>query len=245
MHKAVTPVVTVLLISAVAFLAIYGMGALERDGASHVDYLEYGSNEFTFSGEVKDGLFSGNGTVSLYNGGVFTGSFDEGRFSGYGAFYNRGDTILNDWHFDGVFQNGRTSSGTFYFADDSEIVINRDSYDVTLTGPAWQYSGGLNERGQNGKGSFVFKDGSVYNGSFLNGLADGVGIYFDAEGRVVYEGDFRNGLFNGRGTYFSSDGWSYEGGFKDGLFDGEGTVTDGDNIHSGVWREGVQIESDE
>ena len=245
MRKAVTPVVTVLFISAVAFLAVYGMGALDRDGASHVDYLDYGSNEFAFSGGVKAGIFSGNGTISLYDGGVFTGSFDEGRFSGYGAFYNRGDTVQNDWHFNGVFQNGRTSSGTFYFEDDSEVVIDRESTDVTLTGPVWQYSGGFNERGQNGKGSFVFEDGSVYNGSFLNGLADGAGIYFDAKGRVVYEGDFRNGLFNGQGVYFSPGGWSYEGGFKDGTFDGEGTVTDGDRIHIGIWEEGVQIKRDE
>ena len=245
MRKSLTPVITVLLVAAVACLALYALGALGGNGALYVENVEYDSHEFMFSGEIKAGLFSGNGTISLSNGGVFTGSFDGGRFSGDGVFYNSVDTNHADWHFAGVFQNGQASGGAFYFPDGTTITIGRDTEGVTVNGPDWQYYGGFSESGQNGTGSFVFEDGSIYTGGFFNGLADGAGEYADAQGNLIYSGDFREGLFDGQGTYFSPGGWSYEGRFKDGLFDGNGRVVDHGMIIQGIWEEGVQIRRDE
>ena len=234
-------VVSVLFAATIAFFAIFALGANNSDSVTNVSGKEYGFDEFEFSGQLKDGLFSGNGTINLKDNAVFTGNFNEGRFYGYGAYYKNSSINTSDWHFKGVFQDGRARDGTFYFDDDAAIDVSRGSSTVTLAGPSWQYSGGISERGQNGSGSFTFQDRSVYIGGFRNGLANGEGKYFDAEGKIIYTGGFRNGVFDGQGVYYSPDGWLYKGSFKDGMFDGEGRLVDDRLIAYGLWEKGVQI----
>ena len=242
MHKSVTPVFMMLLITAAALLALYAMGAFDGAGVSYVGDMEHYSGEFSFSGGMKDGLFSGTGIIKLTDGGAFTVGFDEGRFSGDGVIYGSGNDNTNDWRFYGAFHNGRANSGTFYFADGSKVAFSRDPSTINLVGSDWRYNGAINELGQNGTGTFTFEDGSVYTGSFLNGLANGEGEYLNPKGKTIYSGEFVDGYFNGQGAYFSHEGWTYEGHFIDGLFDGEGIVSDGDLIVSGLWKAGVQIE---
>ena len=242
MRKSVAGGLAVLLIVTIVVLGFYAMGMFDSNDVLYVNDLDYSIGEFSFTGCMKDGLFSGPGTVTLKNGDVFTGDFNKGRFSGDGAYSFSGAAGTGSWRFDGVFDNGRVSSGVFYSADGSMVTVSRNSTSVSLYGSVWQYNGGFNERGQNGAGSFIFDDGSIYTGGFINGLANGDGEFIDASGNIIYTGRFENGSFNGRGAYFSPDGWSYEGEFKDGQFDGEGIVTDGELIVRGIWEKGVQIE---
>ena len=230
-----------LVITAVAFLAIFAMLAFSGDSVSTVLSKEYGPGEFSYSGEIKGGLFEGNGTISFMDGAVYTGNFYNSRFFGDGVYYKSSSAGTYDWHFEGEFQEGRTGGGTFFFKDGSTIAVICDGSTVSLDGQPWQYNGGLSEGGQNGNGTFTFEDKSVYTGGFLNGLASGEGEYTDTEGSIIYTGGFRNGMFDGLGVYYSPEGWLYEGGFRDGLFDGEGTLVDGDLIAHGVWEKGVQI----
>ena len=241
MQKWTTPILAISLIFVVALLALFAMGVFDGEGRGVVSDVEYEWGGFSFSGGVKDGLFSGDGAINLQDGDVFEGGFDEGRFSGNGAYYSSGAMGTDAWYFSGEFKNGQTDSGAFYFSDGSNIVISRDGLVATIASLSWQYSGGFDEYGSTGIGSFTFEDGSVYTGGFLNGLADGEGEYKDSEGRIIYSGSFRNGAFDGQGVYFSPEGWTYSGSFKDGLFDGEGSVSDGGISVSGVWSQGVQI----
>ena len=241
MRKWAAPVLAISLVLIVALLAIFAMGVFDGDGRGLVSDVEYELGGFSFSGGVKDGLFSGQGAVSLHDGDIFEGGFDEGRFSGEGTYYSSGATGTDSWYFSGAFQNGQTDSGVFYFADGSNVVINRDGVIATVTSLSWQYSGGFDEFGSTGVGSFTFEDGSEYTGGFLNGLADGDGEYKDSAGNIVYSGGFNNGAFNGQGVYYSPEGWTYSGSFKGGLFDGEGALTDGSMSVSGVWSQGVQV----
>jgi len=241
MRKALTPILTALLIAAVALLGSYAMGVFDTDNIIQTSGTEYASGAFTYSGGIKDGLFSGDGTIDLKDGGLFTGSFDQGRFSGGGVYHSQESAETIGWSFDGVFQHGRTESGTFHFSDGSAVVLDRNASITTLTSPNWQYSGGFGQNGQNGTGTFTFEDGSVYKGGFLDGFADGEGLYSDSEGRPIYTGSFKNGSYDGRGTYYSPDGWTYEGSFKNGLFDGEGCLTFGEEAVQGIWYEGDQI----
>ena len=242
MRKSVTGGLAILLIIAIVVLGFYAMGMFDGDDITHVDDLEDSLGEFSFSGGMKGGLFFGYGIINLKNGGVFAGNFDNGRFSGDGAYTHAGGAYTDKWYFDGVFNNGRVTGGAFYSANGSVVSVSRDSTNVSISGPGVQYSGNFNERGQNGAGSFIFEDGSVYSGGFLDGLANGEGELTDSFGNAIYIGWFENGLFNGQGAYYSPDGWSYEGGFKDGRFDGEGRVTDGVSIFPGKWEKGVQVE---
>ena len=122
MRKALVPLLTALLIAAVAFLGAYAMGLFDRDAIIQVVDAQYGSGAFTYTGGTKDGLFSGNGKINLPDGGFFIGNFEEGRFSGEGVYYS-GDSIENsEWYFEGVFQNGFPANGVFYFSDGAELV---------------------------------------------------------------------------------------------------------------------------
>lgn len=96
---------------------------------------------------------------------------------------------------------------------------------------------------KNGKGKYVYSNSkyslSYYEGSFVNGLKDGHGIYYDdyngtiqkkyignfkkdeyhGKGKLIslpgeYEGEFYKGLKHGKGKYKSIVGTSFEGDFK-------------------------------
>lgn len=66
-------------------------------------------------------------------------------------------------------------------------------------------------------------DGSVYTGSYRNGLMHGKGRLEWPNGNV-YEGGFRDGLANGRGRLTMSNGDRYEGEFHGGQMHGKGTL---------------------
>ena len=241
-RKSLNPVNTVVFIAIVALLALYALGVLDGGGDSQVDDIEYAAGEFVFSGGVSnDGHFSGYGSIDLENGSFLFGDFHEGRLTGNGAYSSGNGKSPDDWHFIGIFGNGQINSGTFRLSDGSRVFYSRDASIATLVGNTWQYNGQFNERGQNGTGSFTFQDGSVYTGSFSDGMANGEGLYKTADGKAIYVGGFVNGLFEGHGAYFSPEGWLYEGSFKDGLFDGEGRVTDKTSVIHGVWEKGEQI----
>ena len=54
-----------------------------------------------------------------------------------------------------------------------------------------------------GKGTFTYYNGDVYEGEWINGKKNGKGILTLKDGDV-YSGDFSNNLFNGKGIYKSS-----------------------------------------
>ena len=213
MRKFMVFVCAIMFIVAIVFFGLFAMGVLGDDGVIHVNQMAYVSGGFTFSGDLRDGLFSGDGTINFQDGSRYNGGFAAGRFEGKATFITEG----GEWSFDGIFQNGRASQGTFFLNDGAEIAFDRNQPENEISGSDWQYRGNFNERGQNGHGVFAFFDGSVYEGEFFDGLAHGPGVYT------------------------SSEGWIYEGNFKDGMFDGEGKITEGNSINRGIWEKGVQI----
>lgn len=223
-----------LFIAGIILSACYALGIMGDEHTAHADNKEYAVGGFAFSGRIKDGRFDGDSSLDFQNGGKYNGHFKDGRFNGGGIFSGPSD----DWSFDGVFDNGKINKGTFYTANG--VAVSYESMDNSLTG-LWSYKGGMNERGQNGTGIFIYEDGSEYSGSFLRGLADGEGVYTDASGEIIYTGGFKGGLFEGQGIYHSPEGWIYEGHFKSGLFDGEGVFTTEHETIKGVWEKGVQI----
>ena len=231
----------VILVAVIALLGVYASGLLDGGDLHMVDNVEYTEGGFSFSGGLKDGYFSESGTIYYEDGGIYRGGFIDGRFDGE-AVYTHYDNESNDfWQFDGFFADGQISSGVFQLRDGTIVAYENGQNTRTLISPTWQYDGGVNERGQNGSGRFVFEDGSVYSGDFMNGSAFGEGVLVDAAGNTVYFGEFLNGCFDGQGVYYSPEGWIYQGGFKDGLFEGGGILFMDDIVITGVWKEGVQV----
>ena len=235
MREYRTPLLTILLIAVVAFLASYALGAFNKDGITVVVDEEFGDKTFTYSGTLKDGFFNGRGSINLKNGAVYNGGFDNGRFSGDGVYYSAapgssptgGSAIDNidptDWYFTGAFQSGRIINGTYYLASGPISLAEYQFSSVALSAHAWAYSGSFSDRGPNGIGTYTFADGSVYRGNFSNGAANGQGELTAPDGSAVYVGEFSGGVFNGQGAYYNPDGSAvYVGEFSGGTFNGQG-----------------------
>lgn len=78
-----------------------------------------------------------------------------------------------------------------------------------------------------GKGELYFKNGSKYEGIFINGKLNGLGRYIDDKS-VCFEGLFKNGILEGRGTkiQITEDGSKkiYEGDLKNYIREGNGVI---------------------
>lgn len=86
-----------------------------------------------------------------------------------------------------------------------------------------------------GEGTFHFEDGSIYKGSFKNGVQHGHGIYNWESGRK-YEGEWENGLYHGFGVMSYPDQTSYSGNWVKGTRNGLGTYVWADgHVYVGNW----------
>lgn len=109
-----------------------------------------------------------------------------------------------------------------------------------VRGESLTWSGACTNGKANGQGIMQFylkgEPTERYEGSYLNGYADGKGKYLFADG-ASYEGDFRKNSFEGKGKYVFADGERYEGGFKKDRFNGQGVRTwPNGSRYEGEWR---------
>lgn len=127
------------------------------------------------------------------------------------------------------------SDDRLYYSGSMKQSNQKNAIDATYfpSGNVWEY---LN---LSGYGTYYYKDGSKYTGSFLDGKRDGYGTYDYPDGRKN-SGKFRNDKLNGSGSYYSSDGdLVYSGNYKDDLRHGYGdSFNDGKKQYSGNWRNG-------
>ena len=76
-----------------------------------------------------------------------------------------------------------------------------------------------------GHGKLVMKDGSFYEGEFVDGDISGSGVRKWTTTGNLYEGDFLRGELNGKGTMTYSDGSVYEGEWCENMRQGIGSIT--------------------
>jgi hypothetical protein len=73
-------------------------------------------------------------------------------------------------------------------------------------------------------------------GEWKAGRMEGRGTYTYADG-AVYEGEFRHGMKSGKGTFTHADGECYDGEWSVGLKDGQGTEKYGNgDMYAGEWK---------
>jgi hypothetical protein len=112
-----------------------------------------------------------------------------------------------------------------------------------------------------GKGTYLYKDGSTYTGTFLSARPHGKGVYYHKDGSTyngdfykgekygsakitfqtgdVYTGNVTNGVMSGRGVMLYRNGDTYDGLWENGKSSGQGKYTfkDGD-IYTGEFLDG-------
>lgn len=77
---------------------------------------------------------------------------------------------------------------------------------------------------RSGYGVLEFPNGTVYEGSYLNGLFEGQGKLRFPDGSS-YEGEWKEGKSHGFGKITCLDGYSYEGEWANGKSSGQGKIT--------------------
>ena len=100
------------------------------------------------------------------------------------------------------------------------------------------YEGSYLEGKRHGIGILRMSDGTVYEGQFEAGQIQGSGVQTQFDG-TVYEGQFHNGRFQGQGTLSKLNGMNYSGGFQSGEYHGDGVLeyANGD-VYKGQFQDG-------
>ena len=195
---------------------------VDEDG-NIVEFVTRGNEEGDDGTDIQSGCLDGDcengkGVFAYADGSKYEGQFTNGNLEGWGTwFYPDGDKYV------GTFKNNYShGKGTIYHEDGNKTTGE------WLEG---EYIGdGRVENGRvgcisgdcvDGKGTYVYKGAKAkYVGTFKNGVANGRGVCYYANGEK-YEGKWANGGFNGEGTLFLLDGTNVSGYWKDGTYKGK------------------------
>ncbi len=158
-----------------------------------------------FTGNLKDGVPNGQGTVRYNDGSEYKGGFHDGLPNGKGSYKNSKGHLV----FEGVYGNGKRARGTHY-ADDGTVL----------------FKGTYNRDGQRLEGYGIetgkYSDGSLwkYEGEYKKAKWNGKGTYTNSEKRkgwgYKYEGEFLNGEFHGNGKWYYVGGGTEKCVYKNG-----------------------------
>lgn len=221
-----------------------------------------------YEGDFRDGQKNGNGTYyDNYNGSIqekYTGDFKKDKYHGKGKlksivgeyegeFYlglRHGKGTLKSivgWTFEGEFKYNEKFFGTFTFKDNSKYIGEFVGDKRNGQGKYYDKNGTLKFEGRfrnskpinnSTKGKKTYEIG-VYEGEFVNGLADGYGVFTMKDGSI-YKGTFKNDKAHGFGVMTAPNGMKYEGQFKDDKFNGYGTLTNPDGSKTfAKWKDNV------
>lgn len=175
-----------------------------------------------YSGNYKDGLYHGLGTLISANGDIiYTGNFRYGVYHGHGNL---------------TYQNGGSYGS--YTGEFRRGVYHGDG---VLTSPDGTIYGGRFQNGAfHGKG--VFQRGNFYaSGEFQNNLIHGEGTVVIKD-ILTYFGRLSNGLYHGKGLLINYlRGETYDGEFNNNFYHGYGQLTFANGMppQIGVFRLGI------
>jgi hypothetical protein len=164
-----------------------------------------------------NGLLLGQGIIVYSNGEILQGNFIRGKMNGNGEHVRKDGSVYK-----GVFKNGKYDGlGKEFFDDGTKFE-------------------GFFSDGQKKYGTYQWKNGSKFQGQFLNGLFHGKGVYNWAN-KKTYDGNWINGKMNGKGKFTYQDGSYYEGEFVNGKKNGYGIYKwDNDKYYEGKWKNDKQ-----
>ena len=127
------------------------------------------------------------GSDTQWAGQKYVGEFKNGERSGQGTY---------------IWPNGDKYVGNFKAG-------LRDGPGVLTLSDGSKYSGSFINNKRTGKGVYIWPSGDKYSGIFKDDKLEGVGTYVFGAGPnsgKKYVGEFKNGLRNGQGTLYNADG---------------------------------------
>lgn len=131
----------------------------------------------TFTGDMVNDFFEGEGILTKLDGTVYTGDFKKGRYDGTGILtWKSGDKYEGGFK-DGLFEG----EGKFLYASGE------------------RYVGSFAKGERNGEGQYYIGTRLFYTGTWKNNLMHGYGTVFYQDGSF-YKGDLVEGKREGRGN---------------------------------------------
>jgi len=203
-----------------------------RDGKSCGKGLSVGTDEGTYEGEWENDVRTGLGEIRWSYGDRYRGMWKNDDKSGYGTYwFSNGDRYQGDW-----VDSRQHGIGVYHFSG-------------LESQPREVYRGEWRDGLIAGKGVLKYKDGSTYEGHFVNELFDGPrGCFTSVKHGYTFEGEFSKGLRK-KGKIRWSNGDSWEGNYleaeaednrEDGgeeTSEGEMRIAETGNIVKGRWRD--------
>lgn len=204
---------------------------------------ELTENGRTFSGEFRNGVLQGSGTISQDGVVLFTGNFTDGIPEGAGK-ENYADGSL---HYSGGFSGGVPHGEALEYYPDGTLKYNgrftagKYSGEGTLYDERGVkiYSGGFEMGEYSGTGTLYENGVRVYSGEFEKSLCSGSGTLYGSDGTVT-AGTFKDGSVSGAAVRTYPNGMKYDGCFAGNIPEGTGTLTDaaGNTVYSGQFSGG-------
>lgn len=247
-------------------IGVWGNGKLLS--AKTTQHTQYGR----YSGDIKNNLPNGEGTMNYNNGWIYEGEWDDGIWNGYG------ELTTSDFLYSGYWEQGKPNgegavsyaAGGYY--DGTWKNGERDGWGDSYNEDGTYYIGEWENNEYHGHGSYYFADDIYYEGQWENGLQNGIGVYssieftyvgeweegwINGEGRIDYKnGDYYEGHFvenkrYGLGFYQFHEGNSYEGEFVDDVFNGlgrfyflDGSLYEGEFLNGKICGDGTYYYKD-
>lgn len=188
---------------------------------------------YKYVGEWRNGKKDGEGTLTYPSGSKYVGEFRNDKKDGQGTL-----THLDGYKYVGEWRNGKKDGqGSFTYPSGSKYVGKFKNNARDGQGTQSFKNGvfvGEFRKGEEYKGVFTSKDGTVISGEFSGGGQSGDIIYLDGRN---YTGEW-NGSAKFLGEKFVRGFWTYERphGF------GKMTYTDG-TTKAGMWQKGEFVEN--
>ena len=154
----------------------------------------YYSDGSVYSGDSKNLLKDGQGTLTFEDGSVYVGTFSEGKYHGGGTYTGS----------DGSSYVGEYKNGLF------------DGYGTLKAADGSVYTGEFSQGEKSGKGEIKYSNGDLFYGDFENDMRS-YGVYRWVNGESI-EGKFENNLpvSDEKIIYTDSTGDTYKAFYVDG-----------------------------
>jgi len=118
----------------------------------------FGTEEFLYEGNYKNGLKSGYGKLSLKDRKlIYEGNWENDLMSGDGKYY-----FLNGDTFNGEFSEGEFKSGTLSYNEYDKSILSSGLSRWSES----KYEGGFKNNKKNGFGKYWYPSGAVFEGFF-------------------------------------------------------------------------------
>ena len=178
-----------------------------------------------FVGNWKDDQPNGYGTYSFASGEQYDGSFVNGKFNGTGTmYYKNNEKYVGEWQenlrhgrgkmsrsdgsiVDGTWKNGQIALQNGGNTEGGTVAQTTVNSKETLQDCNKNYC-------KNGRGTFLYGDGSKWIGEFKDGVPEGQGTCMYVNGDK-YVGHFEHHAPQGEGTMYHANGrivsalWEY------------------------------------